>query len=109
MSTDEAEVIETTDPKYVIISGMLCNAFTHEPIPEDEPIFILRAKDIHAYGTLDHYEDLCRDQAHRESVAKRMVDFDGFRDENPDRMNEPDSITDGDFAEPRQANRVKVK
>lgn len=88
-----AEFFETQDPKYVIIGGMLCNAFTKEPIPEDEPVFILRAKDVHAYGALDHYEDLCRDQEHRESIAVRMLEFDEFRAGNPDRMNEPDTMT----------------
>ena len=93
-----AEFFETQDPKYVIIDGALCNAFTKEPIPEDEPVFMLRAKDIHAYSTLDFYVNRCADEQHKKSVEDRMLEFDEFKADNDERMGEPDTLTEDDFA-----------
>lgn len=99
-----AEFSETQDPKYLIIAGQLCNAFTKEPIPSNEPVFILRAKDIHAYPTLDFYEDKCTDEEHRSKVAGRMVEFDEFKSKNNDLMGEPDTLGDEDFQEYQETN-----
>jgi len=101
-----AEFFETQDPKYLIIGGQLCNAFTKEPIPTDEPIFILRGKDIHAYPTLDFYEDKCTDEEHRNKVADRMLEFDEFKSDNDDLMGEPDTLGNEDFPEDSETSAV---
>jgi len=88
-------LVKTGDPKYAILGeGRICNAATGEPIPADEPIMILRAKDRMAYMALDRYYRLALarcDGAHCESVAERMQAFQRFSDDHPDRMKIPDT------------------
>jgi len=83
--------MNTQDPKYDIEDGKLVNSSTRKPIPDDEPIFILRAKDKNAVDAIEHYKTLCNNSEHRRSVAVRVWDFCGFSSENPDRMKEPDN------------------
>lgn len=97
---DNQTIFATQDPKYVIISNRLCVAATLEPIPEDEPLFIMRGKDRHAYATLDYYKGRCLDENHVATVDLRMLEFGEFHENNPGRMNEPDtdiSIPDTEF------------
>lgn len=82
---------KTQDPKYDIEDGRLINAATGEPIPEDEPIFILRAKDRKALDTLAHYFRQCRNANHILAVSKRILHFVGFSKQYPERMKEPDT------------------
>lgn len=82
---------KTQDPKYIIIDGALANAATREFIPDDEPIFIMRGKDIHATETIIRYACLCGDSKHAGAVNHRVNDFIAFRQANPDRMGEPDT------------------
>ena len=82
---------KTQDPKYIIIDGALANASTREFIPKDEPVFILRGKDIHAMHTILHYSGLCGDNDHRHAVMKRAIEFNTFVTEHRDRMSEPDT------------------
>lgn len=85
--------MKTGDPKYDIENNQLVNAFTREPIPSDEPIFILRAKDIHARGTIGDYGFRCLTAAQKHSVRLRRVEFDNFAAERGERMKEPDTDT----------------
>lgn len=91
-----AILARTGDPKYDIdANGRICNAATGEPIPDDEPIMILRAKDRLAYAALDRYYRLSLarcDGAHCESVAERMQAFQRFSEEHPDRVKIPDTV-----------------
>ena len=80
-------------PKYIIIDGALANAVTREYIPDDEPIFILRAKDRHAIKLLRQYMAMCSDINHRKAIYKCIKEFDEFALLNPEKMGEPD--TDG--------------
>lgn len=82
--------MKTQDPKYDIENGRLVNAETREPIPEDEPVFILRGKDIHTLATLEFYSDQCEDVEHVDAVNKRIRDFRDFRNTHVNDMNEPD-------------------
>lgn len=74
-----------------LITGFLINRATGEPIPEDEPVFVFRARDKHAAAALAYYGALCGDIEHRKAVEKRVADFIRFSVEKPHRMKEPDS------------------
>ena len=79
-------------PKYdVSAHGHLVNRASGETIPDDEPVFILRARDRWAIDALLHYQGLCEDRDHRVAVERIIEEFDRFADENSDRMKEPDT------------------
>lgn len=89
----EVEVIKTQDPKYVIIDGKLCNAVTHKPIPDNEPVFILRAKDNTAAKTLKQYaQNNLGNSDQVMAVMQRLDEFKAFAAENPDAMKTPDTV-----------------
>lgn len=71
--------------------GTLVNRATGRPMPDDEPLFILRAQDVNALPALTAYMVLCKDLTHREESNKSIVDFRNFRDQHPERMKEPDA------------------
>ena len=65
------------------------------PVPDDEPLFILRARDLNAVATLEAYlaqADLhnAADE-HLEAVRMRINQFHAFAEEYPDRMKIPDT------------------
>ena len=79
-------------PKYdVSAHGRLVNRASGETIPDDEPVFILRARDRWAIDALLHYQGLCEDRDHRVAVERIIEEFDRFADENSGRMKEPDT------------------
>ncbi len=77
------------EPKYDIEDGRIVNSFTRVPIPDDEPIFIFRAKDNHALPTLKSYLELCDNENHCDVVAQRIMDFHKWAFVN--QCKEPDS------------------
>ena len=83
----------TQDPKYGINeAGVICNIATGVPIPADEPIFILRAKDVLAEQTITYYLTMVATEDHKLAVRHRMNDFKGFRLDEPERMKAPDTV-----------------
>lgn len=86
---------KTPDPKFDIEvtsdGARLVNAATGEPIPADEPIFIMRAKDRRASATIANYAARCKDHDHVLAVEARVGEFDAFAAQHPDRMKEPDT------------------
>ena len=84
----------TQEPKYdVNIAGQICNRATGEPIPDDEPVFIFRARDRKARKALVDYLHACDDDGHRDAIEKRVIDFTRFAERHPDRMKEPDTVS----------------
>lgn len=83
--------MKTQDPKYDIENGRLINAESGKPIPDGEPLFILRGKDKNAALAIAYYQDLCRDDQHRKAVNKRLHEFVDFAHENPELLKEPDT------------------
>lgn len=86
------------DGKYEVQDGQLVKSTTGEPIPYDEPIFILRGRDNLAVKTLEVYAMLsetadCTDY-HVRGVAEAVERFRKFREEHPERMKQP-GITRG--------------
>lgn len=83
---------ESQEPKYTINQhGRIVNRATGIAIPDEEPIIILRAKDVQAGDTIDFYIDCCADENHQRVVAARLESFRKFAREYPERLKEPDS------------------
>ena len=81
----------TQDPKYGIENNALVNMATGKPIPLDEPVFMLRAKDIHAMKAILIYAELCTNDVHWAAVRKRAGEFLEFETNHKDKMKEPDT------------------
>ena len=81
----------TQEPKYDCIGGKLVNRATGVAIPDDEPVFVLRAKDRCARAAIEHYLKQVTDQLHRAVVQSRLTDFQRFASHNPSLMKQPDS------------------
>lgn len=75
--------------KYKIKEGNLVKRSNEIPIPEDEPVFIFRAKDIKALAALVAYSMVVDNLEQKESIQKSVEDFRRFQAENPDKMGEP--------------------
>lgn len=70
--------------------GRLVNRATGKPIPDDEPVFILRASDVHAIVALEAYRRVLPLGAHLDGVKRRIAMFGAFSIERRERMKEPD-------------------
>lgn len=79
------------EPKYGIRDNRLFNRASGEVIPEDEPVFIFRARDTHAVNILAGYAREVLNAEHASAVWGRIDDFKRFWDANPDRMKQPDT------------------
>lgn len=84
------------DHKYFVHDGSYVNRQSHELIPANEPVFILRARDHHAIATLRRYLDLVHDAEHQIAVGKVIRRFMEFADRNPALMKEPDTKLSGE-------------
>lgn len=93
----------TNEPKYKIENGKLVNRQSGEAIPEDEPIFILRGCDVFARTTLRRYLALIpwgddeSNEEHRRAVTLRLLQFENFAAENPERIKTPDTTITPDW------------
>jgi hypothetical protein len=72
---------------------------TGEPIPEDEPLCLFRARDnIALIGALVPYRTECREVGctdyHLKGIQNRVEAFHGFQKDHPERMKQP-GITRG--------------
>jgi hypothetical protein len=77
------------DSKFKFEDGRFVNRVSGEAIPDDEPIFIFRARDYYALQTLEHYRKLVGDDYHRQAIDESIYDFRAFKRANPARMKEP--------------------
>ena len=82
---------ESQEPKYDARDGRIVNRRTGESIPDDEPIFVFRAKDRRALTALTAYYAAIIDAEHARAVAARIESFKAFALANPDKMKEPDT------------------
>lgn len=85
------------EPKYEIKDGKLHNRQSGQQIPDDEPVFILRAKDRGAAATLSFYHSRVMDNEHAKAVFYRMQQFQLFAEEHPDRMQQADTTLTDDW------------
>jgi hypothetical protein len=80
------------DGKFGIRDEQIINLVSGEAVPEDEPLFLLRARDRHAYDTLMHYLHLCEgdcNDLHLEGIKQRIRKFTDFASAHPERMKQP--------------------
>jgi hypothetical protein len=95
-----ADLTRIIDSKFSInAQGVLVKTATGEPIPDDEPLFLFRGRDIHAISVLNFYRDVCAlDPActnwQVEGVAAAIREFRRFQEVHPERMKVP-GITKG--------------
>ena len=82
------------EPKYKIENGKLVNRQSGEAIPDDEPVFILRARDKHAGTTLLACSMRVKDPKHHEAAKARAAQFNNWANCHPGRMKEPDTQLD---------------
>ena len=76
--------------KYKIKDNRLVKRDGEIPVPENEPLFILRAKDRKALPALLAYHMILDNLSQMESVKKSIDDFREFQEKNPDLMGEPE-------------------
>jgi hypothetical protein len=84
--------------KFSIEGEEIIKTANGEPIPHDEPVFIMRARDRLAQKLLTAYrlmslEDGCNEY-HFQKLDRTISAFTRFREEHPERMKQP-SITRG--------------
>jgi len=84
------DLVAFGDPKYAFCKSMDCVVNVQTMAPVDEPVFILRAQDIHASKTIKEYARLCASEAHQKEVYIRLQEFNFWREKHPDRIAEPD-------------------
>lgn len=78
-----------SDAKYDVSTGDFVNRRSGLAIPDDEPVFILRARDRHAYRAIVDYAMNCDDEPHRIDVLNVARRFKQFALEHPEKMKEP--------------------
>jgi len=65
----------------------------YEVVPPDEPVFILRARDTKALGTIRVYQSLFRPTSeHWKTIQAVIDDFTEFKKNNPERMGDPEEV-----------------
>ena len=84
-------MLPSQEPKYGIRDGRIVNRLSGTSIPDDEPIFIFRAKDRLAVRILTAYFSAIEDPEHARTVADRLEDCKRFAREHPERMKDPDT------------------
>lgn len=85
--------IRTFDSGEGTLRPRLVNMQTGRVIPEDEPVFVFRAKDCHAVSVLRYYLSLLHPRGpHYDAVSSRRLEFENFRAMNPDKMQEPTTL-----------------
>ncbi|MDB5816971.1 MAG: hypothetical protein JWQ11_611, partial [Rhizobacter sp.] len=92
----ETGLAQAQEPKYTVVNGRLVNRASGHAIPDDEPVFILRASDVFAEEAIRRYRIAMQDAgsmstAHLDAVEARERDFNRYLAEHPDRMKVPDT------------------
>ncbi len=95
-------MMQPIDPKYGVdwLDGevKIIKIATREPIPDDEPLILFRARDHHAIAMLRYYRNLCANDGctdfHMKGIDNRLSAFEEFAVNHPERMKQP-GITKG--------------
>lgn len=88
----EARAQRPIDGKFGIRGTAIVNLVSGEEIPQDEPLFLLRARDHHAIATLSKYLDFARfdcNDLHLAGIQQVLERFKAFQREHPERMKQP--------------------
>jgi hypothetical protein len=76
--------------KYKILDGRLVKREGEIPVPEDEPLFIFRAKDRKALAVLVAYVMIVDNLEQKAAIQTCIADFRVFQEKHPDLMGEPE-------------------
>ena len=83
------------DGKFSTDGGRIYNTQSNESIPEDEPLFLLRARDQTAVDALLYYYRVCKTKgccdAHLKALDDTIQAFVSFKTHRPERMKLPGS------------------
>jgi len=93
---DQWGIPRSQEPKYTVNHrGRLINRNTSKPIPDHEPLFVLRGQDKLALPTVVSYRGLAATAAPDSagSVDERVLAFNGFAEGYPAKMKYPTSRT----------------
>lgn len=82
------------EPKYKVQNGRIVNRQSGNVIPDDEPVIILRARDVYAAPLLRDYANKLPKGTHRQAIETRAQQFENWAADHPDRMKEPDTDID---------------
>lgn len=80
------------DQKYGINDDHIFNLVSGEKIPDDEPLFLFRARDKFALVVLNHYLKTCTTECndlHIEGIKQTIRKFEEFCEKHPERMKQP--------------------
>ncbi len=75
--------------KYKIKDGKIVKRDGEKPIPDNEPLFIFRAKDRKALAALVAYCMILDNLDQKAAVTKSINDFRDFQERNPELLKEP--------------------
>lgn len=75
--------------KYMIMDGQLVKRSNQVKVPDNEPVFIFRAKDRKALPILVAYNMILDNLDQKAQVTKSINDFRRFQEEYPEKMAEP--------------------
>lgn len=81
------------DLEYDINGSVLVNRVSGAPIPEHEPVFVLRARDWLALPLLHEYANLCDVHrcvvSHLNAISENIRRFREWRNQHPLEMKQP--------------------
>ena len=75
--------------KYKIKDNRIVKRSNNVPIPDDEPLFIFRAKDRKALSSLVAYCMILDNLEQKASVKQSIDDFRAYQERYPEKMGEP--------------------
>jgi hypothetical protein len=84
--------MRTIDGKFSTDGIAIFNTVSGEKIPEDEPLFLLRARDGFALSAINAYQAACEDACndlHLAGIQQVREKFCRFEAEHPERMKQP--------------------
>lgn len=81
------------DEKFHVEGDQIIKTTNGDVVPEDEPLFLVRARDYLAIPLLEHYRRMSEidgcNEWHLERLEQRIRLFEEWRDMNPDKMKQP--------------------
>lgn len=85
------------EPKYKIAGDKLVNRQDGIPIPDDEPLFLIRAKDHYALSALMAYLRALPEGPHKEAVSVRCAQFSNWQALHSSRVTLPTTTRDDNW------------
>lgn len=88
--------MSANDPKYDFQDGRVISLSSGEPIPEDEPVMVFRARDLFSEDAIRGYLAAIAKSpqvplTHVRAVVNRVEAFTEFRSSWPSRLKTPDT------------------